>query len=156
MTNKFKQKLLILFVASIIYIIGIKPARLWMNEKLFHPVIASLFPNSHVTIAPNQSAALVITGMSDYSTEHDASSVSPYWLHFPFGGLFCVPVALLWYLKKGLWIKYVTAIHLGLFGFSLALLTGLNGTLGQSISGLFQSLNVVIGFSAIILAFKYE
>jgi len=115
-----------------------------LNEQVLFPLVKKWAPEKNVQLQSNDVAVVYIS--------QNKSSVEPTSIIFPFGGFYCVPMLLLVLLKKGLWIKYFTAFHLGLFGISFLLFPFLGPKLGNFLSGLSQTMTMIIGFSITILA----
>lgn len=64
------------------------------NEQMFFPVIAYLFIDHEVELAPNASPAVVIKKGVDRSSSHQ-QNFHNLWIGFPFGVFFIIPLVLL-------------------------------------------------------------
>ena len=113
------KPIIIIIIASLLYIVLIKPLRGIINHKVFFPVLSMVLPDDEVSLPLNNSAMIILESKMDEGRV---------WISFPFGGFYFVPLALFAYKKNKKYCALLTYYHVGFFilSFILALATSRN------------------------------
>jgi len=140
------KPIIIIVIASLLYIVLIKPLRGILNRKVFFPVLSMVLPDDEVSLPLNNSAMIILGSTS----EEDRV-----WISFPFGGLFFIPLALFAYKKNINYCALLTYFHLGIFTFSFILvLPTFRSVFSYFPTNIIDNMSMALGIIFTLIAFK--
>lgn len=131
---------------SLLHNFLVRPIRFTLNKNVFYNFITIINPKYNIEISPD-SAAIIINKPNDNKNK--------FWIFFPFGIFYTIPVGLLLFQRKWLFVKKLTIYHLFLSLLPIVfLLPFLNYFIGYIPKIFFLQFVMALGLFFTVIAIK--
>jgi len=143
MNNSILHIILILLFVCILYILIIRPLKLYLNSEIIYPIVSTIIYNQKIFLSDSH---LTLVSVNDTKRI----------FHFPFGGwYYIIPVILMMISKNWFGIKILTKFHIGIVSIQFfVFLILIKSSWIYSIENSLHNLSMLLGASFIFISIK--